>query len=108
VSLATAYFQKSAGKVKIPYFIFWFIVAILVSTYLPQYIPALDHTFADKTIFQHIYLLGRKGLVITLFLIGSGLSMQTIRQVGFRPVIQGVILWVLIGIISLSVIKGVI
>lgn len=114
IALATAYFQKSTGKVKIPYFIFWFIVAILISTYLPQYLPSLQTKFAisgafePKNIFQHLYTLGRKGLVITLFLIGSGLSLKTIRQVGFRPVIQGVILWVLIGTVSLAVIKGVI
>ncbi|GAA4459722.1 putative sulfate exporter family transporter [Nemorincola caseinilytica] len=108
IALGTAYFQRSTGKVKIPYFILWFIVAILVSTYLPRLVPALNDTFADKTIFQHLYTLGRKGLVITLFLIGSGLSLKTIRQVGFRPVLQGVILWILIGSISLSVIKGVI
>lgn len=114
IALATAYFQKTKGKIKIPYFIFYFIIAILVSTYLPQYIPSLQSKFAlsgsfeSRNIFQHFYTLGRKGLIITLFLIGSGLSLKTIQQVGFRPVLQGVILWVLIGSVSLAVIKGVI
>lgn len=108
IALGTAYFQRSTGKVKIPYFILYFIVAILVSTYLPRLIPSLNDTFAGKNVFQHAYTLGRKGLVITLFLIGSGLSVKTIRQVGFRPVLQGIILWVLIGSISLSVIKGIV
>ncbi len=108
ISLATAYFQKTTGKVKLPYFIFWFIVAIIVSTYLPQYFPAINNPIGDQTFFQYIYALGRKGLVITLFLIGSGLSLKTIQQVGWRPILQGVLLWVIIGSLSLVVIKGVI
>lgn len=107
IALGTAYFQKSTGKVKIPYFIFWFIVAIVVSTYLPQYFPDISNPLGGKTIFQHLYGLGRRGLVITLFLIGSGLSLKTIKQVGWRPILQGVVLWVIIGSISLAVIRGV-
>jgi uncharacterized integral membrane protein (TIGR00698 family) len=106
ISLATAYFQKSTGKIKIPYFIFYFILAIIASTYLPRYIPALDTKMGGKTIFEYAYLFGRKGLVVTLFLIGSGLSLKTIRSVGWRPIFQGVLLWLLIGSISLVVIKG--
>ncbi len=108
VSLATAYFQKSTGKIKIPYFIFYFILAILVSTYLPLHIPALNTKLGDNTLFQWAYLFGKKGLVITLFLIGSGLSLTTIKKVGWRPILQGVLLWILIGSISLLVIKGIV
>ncbi len=105
LSLITAYFQKNAGKVKIPYFIFYFIVAILVSTYLPLHFPALNNQFGGNTLFHWIFLAGKKGLVVTLFLIGSGLSLSTIRAVGFRPILQGVLLWLLIGSVSLFVIK---
>ena len=52
-------------------------------------------------------MFGKKGLVVTLFLIGSGLSLNTIRQVGLRPIVQGVLLWLIIGSVSLAVIKGV-
>lgn len=108
ITLGTAYFQKSAGKVKIPYFIFYFVIAILISTYLPNYLPAVNNNIGDHTIFQWAYLFGRKGLVVTLFLIGSGLSLATIKQVGWRPILQGVLLWVIIGGTSLFVIKGVV
>jgi uncharacterized integral membrane protein (TIGR00698 family) len=107
ISLATAYFQKSTGKIKIPYFIFYFILAILASTYLPVYFPILNNKIGESTLFQYAYQFGRKGLVITLFLIGSGLSLKTIRMVGWRPILQGVLLWILIGGLSLFVIKGV-
>ncbi len=108
VALATAYFQKSTGKVKIPYFIFYFILAILAATYLPLHFPALDNKLGGKTIFEYFYMFGRKGLVVTLFLIGSGLSLTTIRKVGWRPILQGVLLWIIIGSVSLAVIRGVI
>ncbi len=106
LSLGTSYFQKSKGKIKIPYFIFYFIIAILVSTYLPIYVPALGNKIGGETLFTWVFLAGRKGLVVTLFLIGSGLSLNTIKQVGWRPILQGVMLWVLIGTVSLFVIKG--
>jgi len=106
VSLITAYFQKSTGKIKIPYFIFYFIIAILIATYVPAYLPALRDQISGHTIFQWLALAGSKGLVITLFLIGAGLSLRTIQQVGWRPILQGVLLWVLIGSISLTVIMG--
>ncbi len=107
LSLATAYFQKSKGKIKITYFIFYFIIAILISTYMPQYFPALNNKIEGHTLFEYAFMFGRKGLVITLFLIGSGLSLKTITQVGWRPVLQGVLLWLIIGCASLAVIKGI-
>ncbi len=107
ISLATAYFQKSTGKIKIPYFIFYFILAIIASTYLPIYFPILGNKIGEHTIFQYAFMFGRKGLVVTLFLIGSGLSLKTIQQVGWRPILQGILLWIIIGTLSLFVIKGV-
>ena len=48
--------------------------------------------------------LAKKGLTVTLFLIGAGLSRQVIKQVGFRPMVQGVFLWIFIALLSLGVI----
>lgn len=96
VSLFTAYFQKSGGsQIKLPYFIFFFIGAIVIYTYVPQGIP----------IYKYAYMLGKKGLVLTLFFIGAGLSWQTIKTVGWRPILQGALLWILISSLSLLVIK---
>ncbi|MES2704787.1 MAG: putative sulfate exporter family transporter [Bacteroidota bacterium] len=108
LALGTAYFQKERGKIKIPYFIFYFIIAILIATYLPRYVPALNNKIGGATLFEYLYLIGRKGLVITLFLIGSGLSLKTLKTVGWRPILQGVLLWILIGSVSLAVIRGVV
>jgi uncharacterized integral membrane protein (TIGR00698 family) len=94
IALITAYVQKSSGnKIKIPYFIFLYIIAMIIATYYP--LPVYDT----------IYYLARKGLVVTLFLIGSGLSIDKVKSVGWKPIVQGLILWFLISIISLIIIK---
>jgi len=93
ISLITAYVQKSSGnKIKIPWFIFLYVAAMIIATYFPL------------SFYNDIYFLARKGLVITLFLIGAGLSIDRIKTVGWRPIVQGIILWLLISIISLIVI----
>jgi uncharacterized membrane protein YadS len=107
LSLGTAWFRKSTGKVKIPYFIFYFVLAILIASYLPLYFPLLQNTMNGHTLFQWTAIIGKQGLVVTLFLIGCGLSLNTIRNVGWRPMVQGVLLWLIIGSLSLAVIKGV-
>jgi uncharacterized integral membrane protein (TIGR00698 family) len=113
LSLMNSYLSKQSGKIKIPYFIFYFIIAIVVATYLPRYMPAITNRFdlhfpfqaKPMNLFEYLFIAGKKGLVVTLFLIGSGLSLNTIKKVGFRPILQGVLLWLLIGGLSLFVIK---
>jgi uncharacterized membrane protein YadS len=72
-------------KIRIPYFIGLFVLAILVNTWLP--VPALSHVVVGAA---------HAGLTLTLFLIGSGLSWQVLKNTGVRPLVQGVIVWVLI------------
>jgi uncharacterized integral membrane protein (TIGR00698 family) len=108
LSLVTAWYERkhhvdSHAKIKIPYFIFLFIVAIFINSYFPF---QLTWQAQSINVYQQLYLLGKKGLVITLFLIGSGLSIKTIKSVGFKPVLQGVLLWLFISITSLLVIKN--
>jgi uncharacterized integral membrane protein (TIGR00698 family) len=81
-------------KVKAPWFILWFCVAAAVSTYLPK----LHGTWSFLTV------LGRVGLTATLFLIGTGLSIKTLRKVGVKPLVQGVALWVIVASASLAAI----
>lgn len=82
----------SAGraKIKIPWFIGLFVVAILVNTWLPM--PAISHAVVQAS---HV------GLTLTLFLIGSGLTREVLKNTGFKPMLQGVILWVLISGVTL-------
>ncbi len=89
--LSTWLFKSKGTKIKIPYFIGLFVLAIICSTYVP---------FIGQ-IGPHIVSLSKIGLTVTLFLIGSGLSKQVISAVGFRPILQGIILWVAISIAGL-------
>lgn len=93
--LVTIFFVKGESKkVSIPYFIFLFIAAMCLSTYFQQFKPA--YTFIEAT--------AKKGLTVTLFLIGSGLSLSAIKTVGTKPLIQGVVLWFLISVFSVTTI----
>ena len=87
-------FRQKGVKVRIPWFIGWFIVAMLVNTYVD-----LPSALTDA-----IAWLSHAGLSATLFLIGGGLSLGVIRKVGARPLVLGVVLWVLISVLSLGVI----
>ncbi len=73
----------------------WFILLFCLATVFSTYVPALAH------VSQTLSNLGKLGLTATLYLIGTGLSRATIQQVGFRPLVQGVILWLLVGLTSL-------
>ena len=97
LSLVTALIAgKSGGKIKIPWFIGYFILALLLNSYVP----------AIKPIAPYIVMAARAGLTLTLFLIGAGLSLAALKKVGVKPLLQGVILWVGISAVSLWVIVG--
>lgn len=96
LALFTALFYKQGKqKIKIPYFIGFFILAMLLSTYAIKYLPA------SKEVFDILVKIAKAGLVLTLFFIGASLSMKTIRSVGARPLALGVLIWVVIASSSL-------
>jgi len=96
IALVTAYMMKSKARVQWPWFILFFCLAAVANTYVPQFAPA----------YPILSRLGRVGLTATLYLIGTGLSMSTLKQVGARPLIQGVLLWAAVGITSLLAIRA--
>lgn len=83
--------QKS--KIAIPWFIFFFLLATAFRTYAPAAIL--------PSIYDAIVNLAKAGMIVTLFLIGASLSRKTLKNVGTRPLIQGVFLWIVISIVSL-------
>ncbi len=92
LALGTAvFFRQKNSKLKIPYFIGLFILAMLVRTYLPSFEEA----------YTWIVFIAKKGLTLSLFFIGAGLSYETIKSVGVKPFLEGVLLWLLISIGSL-------
>ena len=93
LALVTSVIFKIGGKkVSIPWFILWFIVAILVNTYLLDSMPEVGKTISG---------LARKGLIVTMFFIGASLSTDVLKAVGVKPLLQGVLLWLVISIGSL-------
>ena len=92
VALITAtLFKNKSGKIKIPYFIGLFILAMILNTYVPQ----------TAIVFPYLVSLAKIGLTVTLFLIGAGLSQSVLQSVGVKPLLQGILLWVFIAIIAL-------
>lgn len=95
VSIGTAMLFKQKGvKIKVPYFIFGFIAAMLLNTYVP----------AVQPLGPVLVKLAKIGLTLTLFFIGAGLSAATLRLVGARPYVLGVLLWAVVSSVSLYVI----
>ena len=87
LTLGTAWaFRKESAKVTIPWFILFFLLASVARTYVP----------APQLAWDALVRIARVGLTVTLFLIGSSLSRQSLAKVGVRPLILGVVLWLMI------------
>jgi uncharacterized integral membrane protein (TIGR00698 family) len=96
LALVTAAIRHSKSRIQFPWFILFFCLAALLNSYVP----------AVARVSSGIFSLGRVGLVATLFLIGTGISRGTVKEVGWRPMLQGVVLWIAVGITSLYFIRG--
>lgn len=88
-------FRSKDKKIKVPWFILWFVVAMLVNTYLLDAVPQVGKTING---------IARKSLTLTMFFIGASLSPAVLRQVGVKPLLQGVILWGLVSAVTLAVV----
>lgn len=95
VAFAVAAMRKSKTKIRYPWFILLFCLAALAGTYLPALGP----------VYPQLSLLGKVGLTVTLYLIGTGISRTTLKQVGARPLLQGILLWAIVAISSLALIR---
>jgi uncharacterized integral membrane protein (TIGR00698 family) len=95
LALVTAAVKRSRTRVKLPWFILFFCLAAVVNTY----VPATAHL--NKSFFT----LGRFGLTATLFLIGTSISFAALKEVGWRPLAQGILLWMAVALTSLYFIR---
>ncbi len=93
LSIVIALFSKNGnqGKIKFPWFILLFVAAILISNFLPSY----------STTFANFNWLGKRGMVVALFLIGANISIDEIKQSGLRSFVLGIALWAIIATGSL-------
>ncbi|KIX22167.1 membrane protein [Flavobacterium sp. 316] len=92
--LSTLLFKNKGIKIRIPYFIGLFVLAMIANTYIPI-VQQYNH---------YVTGLAKAGLTLTLFLIGCGLNRKTLTSVGFKPLIQGLIVWLVIMLGSLFMI----
>lgn len=90
---------EGKAKISIPWFILLFVVAMIINTYTPQSImPVMGG------IYNTLVVIAKQCLIAVLFAIGASLSLKVIRQVGVKPLIQALTLWMVIGAGSLFVI----
>lgn len=92
--LSAIIFKTKDATIKIPYFIGLFILAVIINTYVP----------AVAGIRSYIVEISKVGLTLTLFLIGTSLSVKLLKAVGCRVILLGAVLWILISIITLIII----
>lgn len=96
LTLGVAFSRRQQAKIQWPWFILFFCLAALFKTYLTFGAPLYDL----------LVLVAKAGLRATLFLIGSGISVATLRKVGARPLLLGVLLWLIVGALSLWLIRA--
>lgn len=100
LALLTSYiYKRDRRKIAIPWFIIWFVVAIVVNTYLLSDMPQFG---------QFVSSVARKLLILTMFFIGASISKDAIKTVGIKSLFLGIILWLVISIVSLAYIVYVI
>ena len=88
----------------VPRFIVWFVVAILFNTYILSNATLLGETAASAGSFFSgaVGKLAKHLITLSLFFIGASLTRDTLRSVGVRPLVQGVLLWVSVSVVSLE------
>ena len=89
------YFSKQEdSSFKFPYFIFGFIATMLTATYFPE----------GESVYNTLQVISKQLMVVSLFMIGSMINFEAIKQAGFRTLSFATILWILISFISLILI----
>ena len=93
VALFSAFlFRNDSKKITVPYFIFFYCAAIVLSDLLPQF----------ELFYQSVFELSKRALVVCLFLIGCGISIEKLKSAGAKPLLFGVSLWILVSVSSLG------
>ena len=87
-------FRTKGKRPSIPWFILLFVVAMLINTYLPL----------PQIVTENVVFVAKKLMTVTLYLIGCGLSVSALKKVGVKPMLLGVILWVIISVTTLFVV----
>ena len=99
LAIATMFiFRDKTGKISIPWFIFMFVAAMTINTYV-----TLPEWFTSAMTW-----VARRGMVVTLFMIGASLTPKMLKAVGIKPLLLAIALWIIIGVSSLLVVLNVV
>ncbi|WP_299489799.1 putative sulfate exporter family transporter [uncultured Shewanella sp.] len=89
--ISAVMFKGSTNRIPIPYFILFYCIAIAIAYYFPD----------GNEIYQLLFDGAKRLLVVCLFLIGAGITLQKMKQAGLKPLILGISLWGIIASTSL-------
>lgn len=93
LSVFSMFLFKSKGeRIKIPYFILLFIMAIIINSY---------HLLPEPTT-KFIVLIAKRLLILTLFLVGASISIKDLKSTGIKPILLALFLWIFISVFSLA------
>lgn len=84
-------FKGDSKKLTIPFFILFYCFAIFTAYVLPDY----------QVLYQGIFNISKQVLVMCLFFIGAGITVQKVREAGVKPLLLGILLWLSISASSL-------
>lgn len=84
-------------KLRVPWFIPYFLLASAVVSFLPDLLPCCNEIIAKGGNF--IKEISKFLMITTLFLIGANLSKDKLKELGLRPVFQGLVLWIILSVI---------
>ena len=85
------YFKAEKRKIRFPFFIGFFVLAMVFAFFTPSF----------NAIYAEVSFFAKRLLVLTLFLVGTALNLETIRESGLKSMTYGFALWVFISVLSL-------
>ena len=88
-------FKGDSKKVSVPMFIVYYCLAIAIAHFLPQF----------DGLYQDVFFISKRLLVVCLFLIGCGITVKTIKNAGYKPMLLGILLWVTVASVVLAYIQ---
>ena len=94
--VSSVIFKSKGQRISIPWFIFFFVLAMVFNTYI------LEPSATGQVIGHFVNGIARKSLTVTLFFIGASLSLDVLKTVGVKPLIQGILLWIVISLSTLA------
>lgn len=96
LAAGTAFVMRKEGKNCIP----WFVLGFLAASAAASFIPAVAGASAV------LVSTAKAGLAATLFLVGTALTREALQNVGWKPLVHAVLLWLVVSVVSFAAVRG--